>query len=451
MVIEACPDFFSNEVVMKTKSIVFYLFLILSLAAPSVLWARSGPPPKTKAKPTPVLKLHFDDPSYDYELKRNMSYAVSHGADINESLAAAQNIVPGQGDTWYKAWHKPAARLEALAAKALAEGRKQTAREALLRASNYHRSAEFFLHGKPKDARIMASWRASRRTFRQAAKLLDHPIEPVSIPYGPKKRLPGYLLKPDDSGKPRKTLLLQTGFDGTGEELYLDVGWYAVKRGYNVLIFEGPGQGGALREGHLYFRPDWERVVTPVVDYTLTRPCLDPNRLALMGLSMGGYLAPRAAAFEHRLAALVANPGAFDMYGSQRPSQKEWAKMNQDPAITNQLIRSRMAGDIGFRWWINNGMFTTGRKTPLDFMRFWSRFTLTDKIAAQIKCPTLVIVGAGDHFNNVATQKVLYEKLTAPKTLLTFGPESPARQHCQVGAVLQGNAAIFDWLDATLK
>lgn len=436
---------------MRLKSIGLSLILLFCLAVPTTALARSGPSPEEKAPPKPVLKLHFDDPSYDYELKRTMSYAVSLGADLNECLAAAQNIILGQGNTWYEAWHKPAAQLEALAAKALADGRKNTAREALLRASNYHRSAEFFLHGNPKDQRIMASWRASRQAFRQAAQLMDHPVEPIAIPYGPKNRLPGYLLKPDDSDKPRKTLLLQTGFDGTAEELYLDIGWYAIKRGYNVLVFEGPGQGGALRERHLFFRPDWEKVVTPVVDYALTRPELDPKRLALMGLSMGGYLAPRAAAFEHRLAALVANPGAFDMYGSQRPSKKEWAEMNQDPAKTNQYLRARMAKDIGFRWWINNGMFTTGRKTPLDFMRFWSRFTLTDKIAAQIKCPTLVIVGAGDHFNSVATQKVLYDKLTAPKTLLTFGPDSPARQHCQVGAVLQGNAAIFDWLDAIMK
>ncbi len=426
------------------------LLLLLCLAAPGSSWAGESHKP-AQAAPQPVLKLHFDDPSYDYELKRAMSYAVSGGADINECLSAAQGIIQGRGDTWYQAWHGQAVRLDDLAAKALAQGLKASAREAWLRASNYHRSAEFFLHGNPQDPRIMASWLASRRAFRQAAQLMDHPVEVIAIPYGPKNRLPGYLLKPDDSDKPRKTLILQTGFDGTGEELYLDIGWYALKRGYNVLIFEGPGQGGALREGHLFFRPDWEKVVTPVVNYALMRPELDPKRLALMGLSMGGYLAPRAAAFEHRLAALVANPGGFDMYGAKRPSPKEWAEMNQDPAKTNQMLRAQMAKDIGFRWWINNGMFTTGRKNPLAFMRFWSRFALTDAMAAQIKCPTLVVVSGGDLFGGEAEERLLYDKLSAPKTLLTFGPQSPARQHCQVGALWQGNAAIFDWLDATLK
>ncbi len=439
---------------MIRKTTPAFLALLFLLAGFCPAAARSASPSKSSAPPAPpapVMRLHFADPSYDYELKRAMSYTVSGGADINECLIAAQAITPGQGDSWYAAWHKMAVELEERAAKALAAGHQATARGAWLRACNYHRSAEFFLHGNPKDPRIMSSWRASRRCFRRAAELMGHPVEVIAIPYGPRHKLPGYLARPDDSKKPRKTLILMTGFDGTAEELYLDVGWYALERGYNVLMFEGPGQGGALREEHLYFRPDWEKVVTPVVDYALARPELDPRRLALMGLSMGGYLAPRAAAFEHRLAALVANPGQYDMMGSQRPSPAEWAQMNRDPAKTNQELRAQMARDIGFRWLINNGMFTTGRKTPLAFLQFFSRFRLSDKIVAQIKCPTLVVVGAGDHFSGPAEQRLLYDKLTAPKTLLTFGPQSPARQHCQVGALLQGNAAVFDWLDATLR
>lgn len=77
--------------------------------------------------------------------------------------------------------------------------------------------------------------------------------------------------------RPRKTLIVQTGFDGTAEELYFTRAVFALERGYNVLLFEGPGQGGALREQQLYFRPDWENVVTPVVDYLLARKDVDPK------------------------------------------------------------------------------------------------------------------------------------------------------------------------------
>ena len=89
----------------------------------------------------------------------------------------------------------------------------------------------------------------------------------------------------------------------------------AVERGYNALVFDGPGQFGPLHREGLTFRPDWEKVVTPAVDFALTLPSVEPKRIALMGVSLGGVLAPRAAAFEKRIAALIANDGLYD-YGA---------------------------------------------------------------------------------------------------------------------------------------
>ena len=99
------------------------------------------------------------------------------------------------------------------------------------------------------------------------------------------------------SSKPRPTLIAHGGFDSTLEELYTSAVAPAIERGYNCLTFEGPGQGGVIRKQKIPFRPDWEKVVTPVVDYALTNRAkeIDPNRIALMGISMGGYLAARAA------------------------------------------------------------------------------------------------------------------------------------------------------------
>jgi len=94
-------------------------------------------------------------------------------------------------------------------------------------------------------------------------------VEQVLIPYE-MTALPGYFYRPNDSEKPRPTLLVHGGYDSIGEELYLLVAAAAIQRKYNCLIFEGPGQGALIREQHLPFRPDWERVVTPVVDYLLT-------------------------------------------------------------------------------------------------------------------------------------------------------------------------------------
>ena len=109
--------------------------------------------------------------------------------------------------------------------------------------------------------------------------------------------LPGWFFRAADAAEPAPTLIVQQGRDGWSEHC-LDIAMAAVKRGYNCLLFEGPGQGKVLRLQGLPFRPDWENVVTPVVDWVVARNDVDPARLGLVGLSMGGALVPRAAAFE---------------------------------------------------------------------------------------------------------------------------------------------------------
>ncbi|MGH3159524.1 MAG: acetylxylan esterase [Streptosporangiaceae bacterium] len=126
--------------------------------------------------------------------------------------------------------------------------------------------------------------------------------------------MPGYLLRPDDQPVCRPTVIVNNGQDGQHIAAYAMGAADAVARGYNALIFYGPGQGEMLFERQISFRPDWENVITPVVDYLLTRPEVDPARITLTGLSLGGELVIRAAAFEHRLAAVVAYPGFLSVW-----------------------------------------------------------------------------------------------------------------------------------------
>lgn len=116
--------------------------------------------------------------------------------------------------------------------------------------------------------------------------------------------------------QPAPTVLICSGFDGSQEELWHHYGMPVLERGWNVLTFEGPGQPTVRREQKLGFIHDWERVVTPLVDHALTRPEVSKHQLALVGTSMGGYLAARAAAFEHRLAATILIDGVADMFPS---------------------------------------------------------------------------------------------------------------------------------------
>ena len=183
------------------------------------------------------------------------------------------------------------------------------------------------------------------------ATLADHPIIPIEIPFEG-VTLPGYFCLVDKSGATRPLLLVHSGFDGTAEEIYFEVALFAVKRGYNVLIFEGPGQGGVIRVQRVPFRPNWETVVSPVVDFALARKEVDPKRIALMGISFGGYLAPRAVAFEKRIKACIVNGGVYDFHlaAHLKPEDEKYLDTKEGAEEIDNAIYERMKTDPAYRW-----------------------------------------------------------------------------------------------------
>jgi pimeloyl-ACP methyl ester carboxylesterase len=393
------------------------------------------------------MHLVFEDQTFSFEFLRTVGYAPYGGADIGECLATASQIREGDFESWYGHWSNRARRVHTLADDALKLGKRVSAREAYLRASNYYRTAEFFLHGKPHDPRILVTWGNSRATFRQAIKLMDTPVEEVLIPYEG-TFLPGYFYQPNVSHQPRPTLIVHGGYDSTGEELYFMIAAAAIQRGYACLTFEGPGQGALIREQHVPFRPDWEQVVTPVVDALLMRPEVDPARIALMGISLGGYLAPRAAAFEHRLAALIADDGLYSYQFSEKARTVTRIADLFGRAIGQYVLKKVMQRNTGIRWAIENGMFTFQVSSIWDLVEATESWSLS-AVANKITCPTLVCEAEKDHFF-AGQPKMLYEALTCPKTLLRFTGEDGAEEHCQLGALLLFNHQILSWLDTTL-
>jgi pimeloyl-ACP methyl ester carboxylesterase len=391
------------------------------------------------------MKMHFQDPTFSFEFLRMVSTATGGGSDINECFQTASRITEGDVESWHREWNRTAERIHGIADDCRARGHRVSAREAYLRASNYYRSAEFFLHldyEKP-DPRALPTYQKSVQCFRQAVRLFPFPCEEVSIPYE-RTVLPGYFYCVDDSATPRPTLLLHGGFDSTGEEMYFGTVPAALQRGYNCLIFEGPGQGSVIRLQHLPFRPDWEHVVTPVVDYALTRPEVDPERLILDGHSLGGYLAPRAATFEHRLAACIAIDGLL----SFAPDSFLDALEQRSEEEINAHFEQEMQQSLYMRWALSQGMWTLQASSPLDCVQKMAQYTLTG-VAQQITCPTLVCDAERDHFF-AGQPKKLYDALSCPKTYLLFTADDAAEEHCHAGAALLLNQRVFDWLDETL-
>ncbi|MGD8189549.1 alpha/beta hydrolase family protein [Brevibacillus ginsengisoli] len=395
------------------------------------------------------MKVIFEDQTFSFELLRTLSYAPFGGADIGECLSTAYRIEEGDFESWYSEWYKTASRVYSQAVEYLERGQRVSARESFLRAHNYYRTAEFFLHGNPDDPRILDTWGKSRSSFQQAIPLMDTPVEVLKIPYE-KTYLPAYFFRVDDAMKPRPTLLIHGGFDSTVEELYLEVVASALQRGYNCLTFEGPGQGAVIREQKIPFRHDWEKVVTPMVDYLESRQEVDRNRIALMGISLGGYLAPRAAAFEHRLAACVANDGMFsNQFGAI--SRKFYPGNPEDlenPVLLDSFLQKLMKQSIGVRWAVENGMFTYQAQSMQELIEKTEPVTL-EGVADKIKCPTLVCEAENDHFFAEQPQ-MLFDALNCPKTFMRFTTEDSAEEHCQFGALIYFNQRLFEWLDETL-
>jgi dienelactone hydrolase len=394
-----------------------------------------------------AIKVFFDNPEYDGQLLRALAYTYYGGADVGECLTTARRIAEGDDDSWYREWYATADRLYAAAEASRAAGHRVSAREAYLRASNYYRTAYIFMYRAPVDPRAVAALDRHREAFRQAAALFTPPIEPVAIPYE-STTLPGYFYRVDGGGTPRATLLVTGGYDGTVEEGYFSVAG-ALRRGYNALCFDGPGQGAVLFKQHLYMRPDWERVVTPAVDYLLTRPEVDGNRIALVGRSWGGYLAPRAATVEHRLAACIADPGLLApgaIVQKMVPAALQEAFARNDAATLEPVFAQMMQSPMG-AFTLNRGMLVHGVATPLAYLRAMPPYTLMDR-ADQVRCPTLVTQAENDL--RASQSQELYDALRCPKVLVAFSNAEGAGEHCEAGAAALYDQRVLDWLDGVL-
>ncbi len=306
--------------------------------------------------------------------------------------------------------------------------------------------------GAPVDPRLLSSHTSQVDTFRAAAALMELPPEIIEIPYEG-TTLPGYFFRCSDDGARRPTVILTDGYDGTVEELYFANAVAALERGYNVLAFDGPGQGSVIADRGIPFRPDWEAVVTPVVDYAIARTDVDASRLALIGWSFGGYLAPRAATVEHRIAACIADCGPYDLYDAT-VSRIPGFLATAIPA--GRGIRYRLLGRIlsgllakpSAGWALRRNLWVHDVADPLAFITLSSQYSLKGR-ETMITCPTFVSAAETDDLSSRA--RILFDALTCEKEYAWFTTAEGAGAHCEMTARTLFNQRAFDWLDGILK
>lgn len=396
--------------------------------------------------------LLFRDQLFDAQLLRTMGHNCYGGADLAECWATASNIRDTDTRGWFAAWMDLAGRIQADAELSLQRGHRVSARDGFLRASNYFRNAYIFLLGESPDTDLRRAYTLHRHSFRQATALMDWPVEEVAIPCE-QTRLRGYFLRADAGDTPRATLILNGGYDSTAEECYF---WNAVAglcRGYHCLLFDGPGQGAALIEDGLPFRPDWEAVVSPLVDWLEKQPAVDPRRIGIVGLSFGGYLALRAASGEQRLAACIADPGQFsllDILQARLPPfvSKQLPELR---GVTGTLLRSIFRSQMKkptAGWALRRGLWAHRAATLDEYLRQIIEYTLAGR-AGRIRCPTLIAFAEDDDI--AASAQKIYDALTCEKEFVRFYRKEGAGEHCESGARLLFHRRAFDWLDERLQ
>ncbi len=398
----------------------------------------------------------FDSAFHDGFGQWPVGYISTGGADMGDVLAVANVVADGDDSAFYDAWVKAAATKYSEAQAALAAGHRQSAHDLFLRSSCLYAAAYHPLYGTPVDPRLLSAFDKQRNAFQRGMELSPVPVHVVDIPYG-KTELPAYLVPAfGRESEVRPLLILNNGYDATITDLYFASGVAALQRGYHVLMFDGPGQGSMLYERGVPLRPDWEVVISAVVDYAETVDIVDRTKIALSGWSLGGYFAPRAASAEPRLAACIADPGQWDIAESLRgfamklgASAEDVADLDNLPDTTIERMWSTIQGDRQLHWSIaQRGFWANGAKDLREFISKSARFTLRENVES-IRCPTLLT--AAEHDPLAAATSVFYDALTCEKKLLRFTAAEGAGEHCEMSNRSLLNQRVIDWLDDTLS
>jgi alpha-beta hydrolase superfamily lysophospholipase len=425
---------------------------LLAAAAGAALAAGLGRPPAAAQQVAEGVArgstrvAGFASGELDFQLMRSLG-AANYGGGAPGEIFAVRTEIPGDDPyAWPPAMAAMAERVLRTGREARGRGHRISARDHFLRASMYFRAAEYF--ADPFKPEGLQWGLASRDAFISAAELMSDRIEAVQVPLEGKP-LPGYFMRPAAGAERGKTIVILTGFDGTGEELYFEAAAAALARRYNVLVAEGPGQVGCMRlHPELKFRPDYEKPIGAMLDVALARPEVAAERLALYGISFGGYFVTRAGEHDPRIKALIVNSPIIDLYAYMAAFIGPMA--NNPPPLT--LAEVDAVPDSEFPRTGKLSFKSACRRFGVDSLAGWlarlKDFNAEADLAA-IRCPTLPMVGAGEGTEALAQFERYAAKVSGRVTKRIFTAAEGADMHCQLGNLPLSCAVVFDWLDET--
>lgn len=365
------------------------------------------------------------EPNWNFSI----ALALLAGGNIHEIDAAISPLkhlsergTDAAQEAWCGCWTGLGARLEGLAQADEAAGHLLSAGRKYLTASTYYLVAERQV--SRQNPLKLRTYRKLLECFRKGVVLGGDPVEFVEIPYLDTS-LPA-LFVPALGDGPAPCMIHFDGADGLKEILYFVTNNEYRRRGVSLLIVDHPGVGEALRLRNLYTGPDTEVPAGACVDYLETRTDVDPERIGIVAMSLGGYYAPRAAAFEKRLKCCVAWGAAWDF------------------SIVVEKLAEELKDDhlMNFQFaWI------TGQETLEGTLAVARQMTL-EGVADKITCPFLVVHGENDRLLPIEiAERTLNAAINSPvRKLKVFTAEEGGVEHCQVDDGQIASEYISDWV-----
>ena len=345
--------------------------------------------------------------------------------------AAARGEDAGTGD-FLAAWTDLTDQLDELAGQALRAGHGKTAGELYFRATNYLCQAE-----RMQSASSSGRLQVYRRVLglgQRAMENRDPLVSRVEVPYEG-TTLPAYFSQaPGAASAPAPVMILWNGLDSTKEHMYTSSHWAELAaRGISCLMVDCPGSGEALRLQGLTARVDTEAWAASCVDYLLTRSDVDPARIGLAGWSLGGYYAPRAAAFEKRLALVVA-----------------WGANHNWGAVQRRRLEREGERPVPHYW--EHVLWVWGQPDLDTFIKLADQVHL-DGVVSQISVPFLICHGANDRQIPLEYAHRSYDQaVNSPRReLRIFTPEEGGAEHIGLDHLPYVSTYIADWVSGVFR
>jgi pimeloyl-ACP methyl ester carboxylesterase len=308
-------------------------------------------------------------------------------------------------------------------------------------AMGLYRAAEFFMHPSDPDRKMVIE--KFLHFFYQSKKQKN--LERIKVPYG-NNQLHGFRLTPTIPTK--GIILIHGGFDSYIEEFYT-LGAAICEHGYEVVMFDGPGQGSTLMFEKIPMTHEWEKPVAAVLDY------IRAENVTLIGISLGGYLAVRAASLDKRIQRVIAYDVMLDFFdcitsrrGKVAAVVMRYLVKLQMAFVLNAAAKILMKRDMYSQWGIAQGMHVMGCKTPYEFfykLKQYNGYLASTKIIGDV----LIMAGAEDHFVSMKQFYKQLELLMGAKSVTgrIFTEQEEAQSHCQIGNLGLAAEYMLGWIE----